>query len=412
MLSTDANAKKPAKSCTCRDTYNVDMTDRESPKVNARIPELDGLRGAAILWVLLGHYFNFSPGANHHPLGLVRHLYVYMERYALAPGWAGVDLFFVLSGFLIGGILLDAKGSPAYFKAFYARRFYRIIPIYYLWILSYLVVMALAGSFLRTHTEGSGPEAPYQIAIQLLFLQNLGLVSYSATAVTWFASTWSLAVEEQFYLVVPLVMRKLSTRALYAFLGLVIVLAPPLRIWCHYRFPGLNLAYTLMPCRADDLALGILAALFWRNHRFRSWIHLERALYGLLGISIFGLAGLSPWFRFSASIQMQSLGYTSIGIFFVLILLLAILKPTGPIAFLARLGFLREFGRISYCLYLIHETIRFLCDIFLRMSVKHLESWEGIAMSAVAALISYAIARASWTYFEHPLLQRGHAFKY
>src|SRR5712691_6831706 len=96
-----------------------------------RIPELDGLRGIAIFLVLGAHFINVTNGPR---------LAAYFQDLFLL-GWAGVDLFFVLSGFLIGGILLDVRASPLYFRTFYARRFYRIIPLYYLWIGAYFLLI-------------------------------------------------------------------------------------------------------------------------------------------------------------------------------------------------------------------------------------------------------------------------------
>src|SRR5579859_1738120 len=110
----------------------------------ARIPELDGLRGVAISLVVLFHSFSYGPPPGHHPIGIIRRTFVFLERF-FAIGWTGVDLFFVLSGFLIGGILLDVRPSPNYFKTFYLRRFFRIIPVYYLWIVLYLMVVAAFG---------------------------------------------------------------------------------------------------------------------------------------------------------------------------------------------------------------------------------------------------------------------------
>src|SRR5271165_1527721 len=102
---------------------------------DSRIPELDGLRGIAIGLVILCHYVG-NPG--HSALGF------WPNRLLLAftVGWSGVDLFFVLSGFLIGGILLDARTSPNYFRTFYLRRAHHILPIYYAWILLYVLVVA------------------------------------------------------------------------------------------------------------------------------------------------------------------------------------------------------------------------------------------------------------------------------
>jgi peptidoglycan/LPS O-acetylase OafA/YrhL len=102
----------------------------------ARIPELDGLRGLAILLVIVCHYVASAEG------GITNFWLGHFLR-ALSVGWSGVDLFFVLSGFLIGGILIDSRTSPRYFRTFYLRRVYRILPIYYSWIFLYTIVVAL-----------------------------------------------------------------------------------------------------------------------------------------------------------------------------------------------------------------------------------------------------------------------------
>src|SRR5579872_4829426 len=131
------------------------MTQPPSNGEHFRMPALDGLRVFAILQVVSIHYF-YNPTATF-PAGL------HFVQSFFAMGWTGVDLFFVLSGFLIGGILLDVRASPNYFKTFYLRRFYRIIPVYYLWIALYLLVVAALGQFL------SGARTA---AVLFLFLQN------------------------------------------------------------------------------------------------------------------------------------------------------------------------------------------------------------------------------------------------
>src|SRR5207245_2913352 len=131
-----------------------------------RIPELDGLRGIAICLVLGAHFINVTNGP--------RLAAFFQDLFLL--GWSGVDLFFVLSEFLIGGILLDVRSSHSYFKTFYARRFFRIIPIYYLWVTLYLLLVGLGSSFLRAHTRsGTVPPLGFDIYAHYLFLQNFAV---------------------------------------------------------------------------------------------------------------------------------------------------------------------------------------------------------------------------------------------
>src|SRR6266581_3557721 len=117
-----------------------------------RIPELDDLRGIAILLVFLLHYISDCAGGN---FGSV----LYRFRAAFRMGWSGVDLFFVLSGFLIGGILMSVRDSPSYFRTFYLRRVHRIFPIYYVWISLYPLASFL---FLRWSS------APIQVDLGLI----------------------------------------------------------------------------------------------------------------------------------------------------------------------------------------------------------------------------------------------------
>jgi peptidoglycan/LPS O-acetylase OafA/YrhL len=396
---------------------------RPKPAIRAsdsskRIPELDGLRGIAIGLVVLFHSFYFGPGPDYHTEDLIHRLYVWFEGF-IAIGWSGVDLFFVLSGFLIGGILLDARESPRYYRTFYIRRFFRIIPPYYAWIIAYVVVRALAGHFLRMHiANGNVPGRRHVIWMQLLFLQNFGVLNgYAIIAGAGFWPTWSLAVDEQFYLIAPAVIRRLTRGALFTFIVVTIVLAPLLRILIYFRWPGqtvgLGMINTLMPCRADALGIGVLAALLWRDEHFRDWVseHI-RALYALAAIFLAGLAILGRWWPSDDSPQMQTIGYTWIAGFFVLIMLLALANPAGIVARVARSALLRELGRVSYCLYLIHYGLQLLGQTLLSTFVKNVSSWEGIAARAVTAVISYGIARVSWEFFEHPLVKRGRAFKY
>ena len=172
-------------------------------KKAARIPELDGLRGIAILSVVCIHYID-GQGPTGGPITT-------LLQKIVALGWSGVDLFFVLSGFLIGGILLDARGSPNYFKTFYVRRFFRIIPIYYAWVLLYVLLVTLAGHVVQVHSNSGRPEElGASIYVHFLFLQNVWPITLAGLAGAWLSPTWSLAVEEQFYLVCPWMIRFIS----------------------------------------------------------------------------------------------------------------------------------------------------------------------------------------------------------
>lgn len=385
------------------------------PAKGSRIPELDGLRGMAISLVVAYHYFDFSPPPGYQPASLLSRLYVYFER-CIAVGWSGVDLFFVLSGFLIGGILLDARQSPRYFRTFYMRRVFRIIPIYYVWTAAFLVTALLLG-WASASLVSTVQFNWSMIPVQMLFLQNIGFLTYGVLARPWLSPTWSLAVEEQFYLVSPLLVRWLSRKALYAVLVTMVVAAPLFRLWArtaHLTFMNdLGWAYTLMPSRADGLCIGILAALLWKDQRVRSWLQQNAGAIRIAAVGFaVGVVILARWSPDFKTLPMQSVGFTWMALFYSLLLLLVLTNPSGMLGSIARVQILREIGKVSYCLYLIHQVVGATVQAALQRIVGPPSPALAVTAYAFAAVAAYGIAQLSWKYFERPMLERGHAVKY
>jgi peptidoglycan/LPS O-acetylase OafA/YrhL len=383
---------------------------------SSRIPELDGLRGIAIILVILLHYCYQTTMGIKQPATLIDHLYAWF-RMGAALGWTGVDLFFVLSGFLIGGILLDVKDSPSYYKTFYIRRFYRIVPIYYLWLLGYILLLLAVRDLFSTYIPDPFiPSLKGGVLWLFAFVQNVSFDRYMSLGWVWLVPTWSLAVEEQFYLVAPLLIRRLSRQALALVLGATVLMAPLLRLWVRSHFPimGANwdLAYILMPCRADTLAIGVLAALFWRTPSLRAWLS-NRAwlLYALTAAFFTGMVvlGRSPDL---SSFSMQSVGYTWIALFYGLVLILVLEKPQGLLAWLMRAKWLGEIGRLSYCIYLIHFATWWVFHLAVYLVEGRPPEWHYTAASFAALIAVYAVARMSWRDIEYPLLRRGSAYQY
>lgn len=372
-----------------------------------RVPELDGLRGTAIFMVVIFHYLEQQGNVAGGGLTSI------LQRLVLM-GWSGVDLFFVLSGFLIGGILVDARNSPSYFKTFYTRRFFRIIPIYYLWIFAYIVLIDLAGAAVRARSNsGAVMTLGTPVYAHFLFLQNLMVIPFAGLTGAWFSHLWSLAVEEQFYLVSPLVVRLLSTRLLTIFLACVIVSAPLLRVALLTRHTDPWLVSVLMPCRADSLAIGMLAAMFWRRVGFREWLSGQRGnLYAFLAVLFAGVVALWKWSPQSLTFGMETIGFTWLAAFYVVVLLLALVQRKGPIARWARMGWLRELGRVSYCVYIIHLAVNVACHSLLRRASPATSGWRGAAVTLFSAIATYGIAWISWKLIEGPLVRLGHSFKY
>lgn len=377
-----------------------------------RIPELDGLRGLAILLVIICHYI---ADASHPHFGFVAdHLIT-----TLVLGWSGVDLFFVLSGFLIGGILLSSRNSPQYFRTFYLRRVHRILPVYYSWILLYVVFVGIcAYSSLKPviMTPPGIAIASQDLAVvpkYLLFLQNI-LYSPRPFEWQWFTVTWSLAVEEQFYLLAPPLIRWVSRRILLVILCSTVIAAPVLRFVSFVYFPQLDhFAQFAMPCRADALALGILAAIAWRSEAVRSFLQrnpgfLQRASV-YLGVCIVGLLW---WLARPLNVVTVTAGYSFLALFYVSLLLLVISQTNSFVAHCMRMSLLRRLGGISYCVYIIHLTINELGHRFLMHQEPDLSHWQGILITCSALVLSLTIASLSWKFFEKPLIRRGHRFTY
>ena len=372
-----------------------------------RIPELDGLRGIAILLVVCLHYIGIQ-GATGGPITKLLHRIVEL-------GWSGVDLFFVLSGFLIGGILLDARDSPNYFKTFYARRFFRIIPIYYAWVLLYLFLVTFAGRFIQAHSNSGRAEmSGLPVYLHFLFLQNIWPIAFFGLGGAWLEPMWSLAVEEQFYLVGPWLIRLFSKRSLYYVLLVLVIGAPLLRMGLlTVAHAGTDVVYMSMPCRADALALGVLAALLWRDdgvrERFASHAGIFTAVRAVLGL---GVLCLLVWWPKNTDFVEQTIGYTWLAAFYGVCVLSVLVRPAGLLARWMRVRWLREVGIVSYCIYLIHAAVDVLCHGVLLRSAPRVSTPASAAVTILAAVLTYAIARLSWQFFERPLLERGHRFKY
>lgn len=379
------------------------------PPLSARrIPELDGLRGLAILLVLFCHFGYESNSAAGH-----RWVFYLLDAGALS--WSGVDLFFVLSGFLIGGILLDVRDSPNYFKAFYARRFFRIIPIYAVVAGAfYLCVVCGVPGRMAGSDWLFGPTVPwYSYAT---FTQNVRYALGESNLAYWLASTWSLAVEEQFYLVLPAVVWFVSRRRLPYLLGGAILAAPLLRLFLDLNYSWGKLAsFNLMPCRADALLLGVAAALLVRNRS--TWDSLKSNRRRLAWVGIVLLAGLAPFVLLKGvdpnrSFWMSTLGFSWFAVLYAVLLLLALLYSDGWLGRILRNSWLKALGTISYGVYLIHRPVLGLMFAIFRGKQPWAETSAERGLVLLALALTIAIASLSWTFFERPILKIGHSMKY
>jgi peptidoglycan/LPS O-acetylase OafA/YrhL len=380
----------------------------ESAKLDfrGRIRELDGIRGVAIGMILAHHYFllliQAVPGS---PLA-------YLQA-AGRLAWTGVDLFFVLSGFLIGGILLDARNSTNYFRVFYTRRFFRIVPIYALSIggifsLFVLYKLGFAGRFGWMFQQRL-PWISYPF-----FLQNFWMASRITFGVFGLGVTWSLAIEEQFYLTLPLLMRLLNPRRLVPVLIGGIVAAPILRIALYSLWPNHFYSwFVMMPCRADALLLGVLGAVAVRDANWRTRLENNRAaLFTALAILACGFVVLTRRNADPYGFAMLTGGFTWLALFYLCILLCALFYRDGWLGRVLRCGWLVWLGSIAYGAYLLHETVRALLFGLIWGRFPSSLSFPVFCVSVLALAITLIVCRASWVFLETPLMRIGHREKY
>ena len=321
-----------------------------------RIQQLDGIRAVAILAVFI-----------HHSL----HVKLL---------WMGVDLFFVLSGFLITGILLESKCQPlgAYFAHFYERRARRILMPY---LLLLVIVSLVFGTAWMQHW--------YFYILLTNFLEPLNIPHPDA-----FLPLWSLAVEEQFYLIWPFAVYFLSVRNLRWFCVLLLLLSPTLRGALHFQHPWP--IYMLTPFRADLLAAGGLLSIEWRNRRTAIERHGTAAGVALVAIGLVMILALTK-------AGVSTYGNTRFGN--VTIYEACLLISSGGVTYAIAgrgVGWLRwkpmtYVGKISYSMYLIHLAVIIVVD----------RLFDGVSAAAIALIVTLAYASFSWNFMERRLLARN-----
>ena len=368
-----------------------------------RILELDGLRGMAIGIVVFFHYFFLI--AQVRPGSLLAYLF--------SPGrigWSGVDLFFVLSGFLIGGILLDAREASNFYRVFYTRRFFRIVPPYFLLLIGYLAL----GVFARVYPKGSlTVENQLPLAPYFAFLQNFWMAAQNNLGGTTLSITWSLAVEEQFYLTLPLLIRFVPPSWLFSVLLTGIGSAEVIRLVFSFLLPPKWLFAVLLPCRADALLLGVLGAYSLRRPTWRKWLRDNR--HQLLVPLLLLAAVIAIMIRFLPRVGytlMFAGGYTVIAAFFLTLLLYALLVPESWLSGFLRWEWLRSLGMIAYGTYLFHELALNAFFAAFRASPPRIVSLGDLILTFAALGSTIAFCWLSWRFFEKPLIRIGHRESY
>jgi peptidoglycan/LPS O-acetylase OafA/YrhL len=339
---------------------------------------LDGLRAIAIIGVLLFH----------------------LQVRGFSLGWTGVTLFFVLSGFLITGILLDTKGGPHFLRNFYWRRALRIFPIYYVALISVAGIAVLL--------DQKVGDLPYY----LIYAQNyvLGITNFTPNFPIAFNHSWSLAVEEQFYLLWPLAVLWLSRRRLsiviWGLFGLGLASRGFLLLVSH----NADLMDAALPTQLEPLAAGAALAVLTRSGaeiRVIARAGLSVAVAsGALLIFMIHANGLPAywhpdvWETVPANLPTISL----LALFFAGVLSVAVAGNT-ILSNLLRLRFLRHIGKISYGLYMYHFPVFVAVDKFLWHAFPGEPGLVPLAHPVGKIVLTYLVTLTSWKLLESPLLR-------
>lgn len=367
------------------------------------IPALDGLRGLAILLVLFLHFTILLP-ENALEAGLVRFS---------SLGTHGVDLFFVLSGFLVTRILLQAKGSPHYLKNFYMRRVLRIFPLYYtLVLLSFVILPSLFFILpqLGQKLEGldlSRQDWPWYVFFASNFLSALqNQFSHDILGVSW-----SLAIEEHFYLVWPWIVLRFGTTGLRRILWVLVGAALVLR--CYFWLEGWSplQIYVVTFTRMDTIAIGALFALELSGRTAPPQVSEKRRLLALFGAATCAMTGFffAGWFDV-ATTQLNTFMYTLIAFYFLLLMKIAVYGQTHTwVRTLLANPWIRQIGKYSYAMYLLHMPVRYGVRFFCLNEVQ-MRSFPGgplagqVFFYGVAFAATFGLAALSWHLLEKRFL--------
>ena len=360
----------------------------------ARIHTLDGLRGIAIGLVLLHHYVQLKLPFSTAWGQRFDHL--------LTLSWSGVDLFFVLSGFLIGGLLIDHRESARLPRVFYLRRGLRILPLYY----ATLLVM-----FGWLHI---GDYSRLPAWVYFTFTSNHAMAWWGSWDANVLALTWSLSVEQQFYLVAPWVIRWTRPALLPRILLVMVVLAWACRIGARvYDSTGLS-SHLLMPCRMDAFAFGMLAAWATRSATAREWMTRNLPDWWVpLLIAAPPLVALIGFRAHMSGWQLPLYGYTCLGIFYASLVYTVVVRQPARLVTALSWPPLVSLGRLSYFIYLWHSLV-------LASVARHIFGQVDFTLNTPTALgvlllaggLTWGVAWISWRLFEGPLVRFGQRYAY
>jgi peptidoglycan/LPS O-acetylase OafA/YrhL len=376
----------------------VSGVNKKAPAVMGHMPALDGVRGLAILMVLVVHFIAGTQATNPFEAAVNR---------VAGFGMFGVDLFFVLSGFLITGILLDSKrpgGYLAYFRNFYMRRSLRIFPLYY-GVLFCLFAVAPLVPFLR------GPELESLHRDQLwawFYLVNVFIWRNGAYGLPYIDHFWSLAVEEHFYFFWPLIVWLCPRRALVRVSLLVALASFVARALLAPHANPIGL-YVLTPFRLDSLCLGGLLAACARGPG--GIAALGRAVRPMTGIALVVLIGSYTFNHFSRAgwAELHELRSSTFEVLFGALVVQALVASRDSLfGRFFNASAMRFLGKYSYGLYVFHHFFSYYFSQhhteFALASVVGSHTLAVYLQASFGLLVSLGVAMLSFRFYEKPFL--------
>ena len=398
----------------------VETSGEQQVPFGKRIGILDGVRGIAILMVVIFHTVTV------HMNTLSTNSFGLLLANASGLLWCGVDLFFVLSGFLITGILLDSREMPGYFRNFYARRTLRIFPLYYAILVGVIVILPAIWSRLPTSVSGGKESLEKILEHQIylwLYLQNY-LQATGRSMLPGFGHFWSLAVEEQFYIVWPLFVFFLPRRYFLRSCIFFVLIVPLARVLLYGNGVDAWAIRQWTFTRVDSLIAGGLASVIYRTpllvDRFRPWLLSTMSASGVVLLTAAGFGHVSAGSGF-----MCTIGYSVFALLFATWLLqLLSLTASSPIPFSHRIlnmPALIFLGKYSYGLYVFHWPITHGVRALVRKltSAGVLDSTPmlkeiSLAFVEFALVLSFSLALSivSWHLWEKHWLRLKTFFSY
>jgi peptidoglycan/LPS O-acetylase OafA/YrhL len=380
--------------------YSVAVS-KDRVRLSGHLPGLDGVRGVAILLVMAIHFVGDAT-----PETALQRLVVKASSYGLL----GVDLFFVLSGFLITGLLVDAKGKPHYFRNFYARRTLRIFPLYYLVLALLFIVLPRLWPLTPALEEARAHQAWLWT-----YTANFYIAARASWALTYVSHFWSLAIEEHFYLFWPLVVFCFQRRTLERICAAVIGAGLLLRAGLALGGVSELSISVLTPCRIDTLCVGALLALLCRREGWADEMvrRSGRAALALAGVTI----AVSAWCAVAKTglPVLHQIRGSLYALFFGALVLISLQPRPSLLARALRTRALRFFGKYSYGLYVYHGLLTWAFIEFhaeARFDALLGDHALGIAAKAACGVaISLAVAMASYELFEKPFLSLKRFFE-